>query len=423
MKKITAIIISLMLVSDFIAAQTDTTFARTYIGFNEYLELVAAGNLGYAAEKFNIDISEAAIEQARVFNDPSLSFDYNYSEEGGIYTGFDISSGIETTIAISGKRRARIDLARSESLLIRAIVDDYFRNLRADAAIAYLEALREGHLIRVKSDSYQTLRQLSAADSIRFANGVIMEIDAIQSKVEAGFLLNELFEAEAAWRNALILLTQMTGRAEKNFTYFPSGSLQVLTREFDQAALAETAIENRSDLLAALNNKYVSQKLLQLVRKERVFDIDVRAAIENSYINPGSDLAANAITAGFSVPLKFSNLNKGEIKMSQLQLAQAEELYRMAELQVRTEIAIAYQNYKTTCQQADSFEKGLLEGARDVLKGKIYSYERGESSLLEVLNSQRTYNEIQSAYYETLFNRAAALVELERAAGIWDIEF
>jgi cobalt-zinc-cadmium efflux system outer membrane protein len=37
------------------------------------------------------------------------------------------------------------------------------------------------------------------------------------------------------------------------------------------------------------------------------------------------------------------------------------------------------------------------------------------------LNAQRTFNEIQSAYYEALFNRAAALVNLEKSAGIWDI--
>jgi outer membrane protein TolC len=59
--------------------------------------------------------------------------------------------------------------------------------------------------------------------------------------------------------------------------------------------------------------------------------------------------------------------------------------------------------------------------ASDVLNGKIYSYQRGETSLLEVLNAQRTFNEIQSAYYEALFNRAAALVNLEKSAGIWDI--
>jgi cobalt-zinc-cadmium efflux system outer membrane protein len=41
------------------------------------------------------------------------------------------------------------------------------------------------------------------------------------------------------------------------------------------------------------------------------------------------------------------------------------------------------------------FDNGMLTDAKEVLEGKIYSYKRGETSLLEVLNAQRTYNDVQ----------------------------
>ena len=53
-----------------------------------------------------------------------------------------------------------------------------------------------------------------------------------------------------------------------------------------------------------------------------------------------------------------------------------------------------------------------------VLDGKLYAYQRGETSLLEVLNAQHTYNEIQEAYAECLHDCMVALTELQRAAGI-----
>ena len=34
---------------------------------------------------------------------------------------------------------------------------------------------------------------------------------------------------------------------------------------------------------------------------------------------------------------------------------------------------------------------------------------------------QRTYDDLRTAYIETLYDHAAALVELERSAGIWDV--
>lgn len=82
----------------------------------------------------------------------------------------------------------------------------------------------------------------------------------------------------------------------------------------------------------------------------------------------------------------------------------------------------AWFNYNAVGQQVKQFENGLLADAQKVLQGKIYSYKRGETSLLEVLNAQRTWNEVQQSYYQTLYSYAAALVELERAAGTWDIE-
>jgi cobalt-zinc-cadmium efflux system outer membrane protein len=42
---------------------------------------------------------------------------------------------------------------------------------------------------------------------------------------------------------------------------------------------------------------------------------------------------------------------------------------------------------------------------------------------LEVLDAQRTANEINQNYYEILYNANASLVELCRAVGIWDVEF
>ena len=82
----------------------------------------------------------------------------------------------------------------------------------------------------------------------------------------------------------------------------------------------------------------------------------------------------------------------------------------------------SFMNYKTAQKQAVQFKNGLLTEAQKVLEGKTYSYKRGQTTLLDVLSAQRTYNDVQQSYYQTLYNYAAALVEVERAAGIWDID-
>ena len=391
--------------------------------FNGYMDRVKRHNLDYAAEQFEVSKAEAAIEIAKVFPDPTLSFDMTQNREGTLSTGHDLYSELGTTVELFGKRRARIDLARSGHDLSKALLADFYRNLQADAAIAFLEALKQKQLYSVKLSSYLTMKRLAEADSMRLKLGSIMEIDAIQSKLEATSLLNEVVQSESDLKNSLTQLSQMTGSVSQDSILIPQGSLVSGLKSFDINKLIDIALNNRSDLVAALNNKEVANKALRLAKKERNIDVDFKLGLQNGYQPSISGPTATALTAGIAIPLKFSNFYKGQVKLAQFQISQSEDLYKKAELNIKSEIIQAMERYKALCKQVDSYDHGMLEGAQNVRKGKIYSYNRGETSLLEVLNSQRTFNDVQQSYYETLFNRAVAMVELEKAAGIWDVSF
>jgi cobalt-zinc-cadmium efflux system outer membrane protein len=91
--------------------------------------------------------------------------------------------------------------------------------------------------------------------------------------------------------------------------------------------------------------------------------------------------------------------------------------YQSVELQIASEVTQAYCKYQIACRQIEQFNAGLMYEAKMILEKKAYSYERGETDLLELLNAQRTYNDVQMNYNETLYNCATALVELQRACG------
>jgi outer membrane protein, heavy metal efflux system len=422
-KPIATTLILFGLLVQFAQAQIDTTFLSYKMDFKRYLHLVSTNNLEYAAQKYNVDISEAAIEVAKVFPDPSLSFDWIENRQGKEQSERDYNIMLGKTFELGGKRKARINLAQSNSQLTKALLDDYFRRLQAEAALVYLEALKQNSLFKVKYNSWKVMKQLAEADSVRLKLGSIMEIDAVQSRLEAGIQLNGLLQAEAEWKNAFTQIALMTGASKSDTVWMPSGSLNISKRNFLLNEMITTAQNNRADLMAALYNKDVAQKALQLARSERSIDLDTRIGFGNNlYTIPGT-INENAYSAGISIPLKFSNHYKGEIKMAQLQIIQADDQYKQAELKIKTEISQAFQQYNSYCKQADSYDSGLLEKAQKVRTGKIYSYTRGETSLLEVLNAQRVYNDTQTDYIETLYNRAAALVELEKSVGIWDISF
>lgn len=394
------------------------------LSYCNYMEKVSEGNLEYAAERLNMDVSEAEVVASKVFNDPNLSVSYFNNENGSLEMGEGVEVELSKTFSF-GKRGANIALARSESELTRALLADYFRNLRADATVAYLEALKQFELYKVKQNAYDNIRQLAESDSLRFTMGKIMEIDATQSRLEAGILKNELLQAETDLHNAFSNLNLLMGSVAPDTLFVPEASLHLSPRDFVLADLISTASVNRADLVAALKNKEVASRALKATRRERNTDVDLSIAVSKNARVCNEEAPAppfTGVTAGIAIPLKFSNFNKGAVRAARFREQQAEAQYQQALLQVQTEVMQAYRSYQSLTRQVDHYENGMLHAAREVIDGKIYSYNRGEVSLLEVLDAQRTFDDVQAQYIETLFNYSTALVELEKSAGVWDVE-
>ena len=393
--------------------------------YRQYMEKVSAGNLAYAAERLNVSAAKADAVAARVFNDPELSVEYANNQDRTLQMGQSIEVGLSQTLTL-GKRIAAIRLARSESELTEALLTDYFRNLHAEATIAYLEVQKQKQLYEVKQNSYKSLRDLAKSDSIWFVKGKIMEVEAIQSKLEAGIMYNEVLQAESDLKNACLSLSLMIGKVAKDTLYCPDTSLQMgdeCPHSLDY--LMTYAIDNRSDLVAALKNTEVARRAVKVVRRENIPDVDVSLAVSHNYRVRNEEAPAppfNGITAGIALPLKFSAMNRGAVNAAKFRAQQAEIQYEQARQQVQTEVMQAYQQYQSQSVQVKHYTGGMLEQAKVVLDGKIYSYTRGEVPLLEILNAQRTYDDVQAQFIETLYNYNVSLVELERTTGIRDSE-
>ncbi len=391
--------------------------------YQNFMNNIKNKNIEYIVEKYNVDIAKANAEAAKVFPDPNFSISGTDNQERSLKMGYSIDAGLDYTFELGGKRSARIKLAQSETELNNALLQDFFRNLRADATLAYMNTLYLKQLLEVQRHSYQKMAELAHADSIRYSLGTIMEVDAMQSKLEANTKLNDVIQSETELENAILNLIKLQGDDQMMTVDSVAGVLSYYKREFDLPSLINGALNNRADLLASLRSKEVSQRNLQLAKANRAIDLGLNLGVSRNAevrneIAPAP--AFTGVTAGISIPLKFSNANKGEIRAGKLAVEQSDASYRLVEQQIRMEVLQTYNLYKAACRKVELFNAGHLDNAHSILKNKTYSYERGETSMFEVINAQRTYNEILDGYYKVLYDCASALIELERASGIWD---
>lgn len=397
--------------------------AQSMVTYVDYINNVREKNVEYIVEKYNISIAEANAQAAKIMPDPELSLSYENNQDWNIKMGQSYSAELGYSFELGGKRGARMAVAKSEQQLSEQLVADYFRNLRADATLCYLEALKQKQLVLLSGLTYRSMQDLSYADSLRYKAGEISEVNAMQSRLEASTMFSEYLQAEAGYKNILsdLILFQGGGNSIDSV----SGNLPLLIRIYNLDDMIKLAQGNRADLRAAILSKELSAANLRLAKANRAIDLGINLGFAHNTRALNEEAPSpkhNTISAGISIPLKFSNINKGEVLAAKFSQKQAEAQYEAVLLQIRNEVEQSYNNYVSACLQAELYKRGSLTDASAILDKKKYSYLKGETSLLDVLDAQRTFNGVYKDYYEALYNVSASLVELCRASGIWEID-
>ena len=389
------------------------------LSYKTYIDSIRNHNAAYRAEKLNVAIGQAELMAAHATDDPTLSLEYGNNSDWAIAMGQSASVEISKSLPV-GKLAARVAVARQQMKGSEASFDDYWRNLKADATIDFYAALLAKELLLIDSQAYLNIAVLASSDSLRFVRGEISEIDMLQSRLEQYRAQQELNSKQTEFFNALVLLDERCGSPDRG-TRNIDGSLEVPVQVFSLPQLLDQAMANRSDLMAAEESVLLAQQENKLALRERRSDIELAlgANYNTRVLNeeaPAPQFVGYSV--GVTIPLPTTSVNAGVRKAGTLRQQQAQMQSQSVRSAIHGEVTRAYNVYQASLQRAKAYNDILMVNAQQVLEGKLYAYQRGDTSLLEVLTAQHTFNEIQEEYATCLYNCMVALVELERSAGL-----
>ena len=421
-------LVALVCLAGIAHADVPTT-ARPGLAFGSYLELVARGNIELAAQRAGVSVTEAQIAIAKIFPDPQLTASVLSVDASGTGSPTIFGVSVSQTIELGGKRGARIAATRDDLSAARATLEDFLRTLRGESTDAFVDALARRLVLDRKVQTLASLERLVAVNEQRLKAGDIGEIALIQSRVEARKFQGEVLSARADLREAELALALKIGFLPNVEQITPLGELRVQTRAFKIDELIERAKQQRPDVRARRFAVDAARSRIRLAHANRWTDLTLTLGWDHSLVPSGifEQIAPapsfDALSASISLPLPFSRVYKGELTGAQFTETVNEWQLRSAELHVEVEIRQAAAKYDAAVERVQLYNSGLLRDAERVLEAKLYSYQRGDIPLLEVLEAQRTVNDVYLAYFDALADHAHSLVALEQAAGIWDIQF
>jgi outer membrane protein, heavy metal efflux system len=402
--------------------------ARPHVIFKDYVTQVLRSNLALAIEKSNVDLSKAAVTTAKVMPDWSLDVGLPTIDISNQGQPTNFSTGLNVPIELGGKRGKRIHAALADVSTAGFDYDDTVRQLRATAASAFIASLSARDILQSSYKSLGQFDRIVEVNEQRVRVGDIGDIELMQSRVDRDQFKIGVISAQADVYSADLALAQQLGQADKLSSQMPvpTGRLEVPVRTFDIDALVAGALQKRSDVLSRQRAVQAAELRIGLAQANLVPDLGV----SGSYSHTGTGTAGfvqppdNTLGASLSITLPVSRWrHQGELETARASRTQAELQLRAAEIRIESEVRDAYSRYQASVERLKLYQGGVLKEADRVLEGRLYAYQRGGATLLEVIDAQRTSANIYLAYSQALADHANALVTLEAAAAVWDVSF
>ncbi|MBV8415622.1 MAG: TolC family protein, partial [Verrucomicrobia bacterium] len=305
-----------------------------------------------------------------------------------------------------------------------ATVEDFFRTLRGTAASAFIDAVADRMIVEQKRSSYESLDKLATTNQKRFEAGDLDEVDADQARIDALQARDDLHSSESDAATAAVALVQLMG-TKGAAVPTPVGHLQFRVRSFNQQTVLSGAMRRRPDVVAARHSVESAQASVRLACANRYPDLTVGLALAHNTrttnrINPAPDF--DVANVSVSVPLPIFNTFRGEYETAVQTMLQSETTLKSVILKAEVDVRTNFTRYQLAEARLAQYESAALQLAEKVLQARLISYQKGAATLLDVLVAQKADNDFHLAYISALTERAKALVALEQAAAMWDLD-
>jgi cobalt-zinc-cadmium efflux system outer membrane protein len=355
--------------------------------------------------------ADAAHKTVRIFPDPVFEFSRGSgrSTDGTGVKETETGYALSQTIPWPGTFRAGIDAGERSAEVLRAEADLVRWELEVTARETFsrLEAARSLlDIVRMAEEDARSLRDLVAR---RAELGESRESDRIKASVE---WLRERRNLAAAQREAESAEAIVRALAVEPLPRPLAISLTVHgpLPALDHDALVIRVLERNPRSRAARAEAERQKALLSVAKRGRVPDLALTAFQENELDREGKGLQV-----GIKVPLW--NANRGEIARAgaatQVSGAEAESLRiaLVAELEVRLK------ELQVAAEQTNLLDTDLLPSATRSVELARFSFQEGETSLLDLLDAQRTFRATQREVVEAHLGFSVALAEVRRLVG------
>ena len=390
----------------------------TRITLDQAIDLALAHNHSLRATRTQILQNQAQEITANLRPNPTLGMDTQFvpffspqdfsGENLNETQQFDI--GISYLFERGHKREHRLQAARDATAVTRAQVADAERTLAFNVGQQFVSVLLAESTFQFALEDLKGFQQTVDISEAQLKAGYIGEGDYLKIKLQLLQFQTDVSSARLARVQALVGLREFLGYDAVPSDYDVVGDLEYRPVKGNLEDLQAMALTERPDFRAAELGVTAAQSQIALAKANA--KVDVNGTYDFTHVS-GENTAS--IFANFALPI--FDRGQGEIARTGYVLTQAQQQKESASDTVLSDVANAYEAVRSNQEVVQLYTSGYLKQAQDSRDISEYAYKRGAASLLDYLDSERSYRSVQLAYRQALAAYMTALEQLKEAEG------
>ena len=314
------------------------------------------------------------------------------------------------------KRELRLESAQEGTRITEAQHEDLKRNLEFTLRAAFVETLEAKMVLdmaKADLDYYDKIIEISRA---RLKAGDIAQIDFDRIELLRVQYESELQTALVNLRTAKIQLLQLLNDRTPLDQFDVTGTFDFSEALDSLDSFRQAALATRPDLQAALETIQQSQTNHKLAVSNGSTDPTYSGWYTWNASNNNPD-ATQTLGVSVSIPLRVFDRNQGEKKRTQIDIDRAQQASEATKAQVFSDVDTAYELVRSNVELLKPYKTKYNDEALRVRDNVTYAYEHGGASLMDFLNAQSEYRQVQLAYAQLIGAYLTSAAQLNLAVG------
>jgi cobalt-zinc-cadmium efflux system outer membrane protein len=401
---------------------TSTASAQQALTWEQVRAKFEAVNPALKADAYNVDEMQA--EEITAFLRPNpqftLSVDGNQvAPHNGVWTPFKGTTEQPNFSYLherEGKRELRLESAKEGTRITQSQHEDLDRNMIFALRTAFVGTLQAKMILDLAKADLEYYDKIIDISRARFKAGDLAQIDLDRIELLRVQYESEIQNAIVNLRTAKIQLLQMLNDRTPVDQFDVTGLFDFSDALQPLESYRDAAIAARPDLQAALQTVEQSQTNHKLAVANGSTDPTFGGWFTNnsSTNNPNGP---ETIGASVSIPLRIFDKNQGEKKRTLIDIDRSQQASDATRAQVFSDVDTAYELVRSNIELLKPYKAKYNDQALRVRDTVTFAYEHGGASLMDFLNAQSDYRQVQLAYAQLIGAYMTSAGQLNLAVG------